>query len=91
MPVMLGVLKRIQLQRRIRGRGTDAPHRRSERYLQHFDEIWRLQSYLLSEADHANIPIVINTDRDKVFREIMRITIETLAMDFDNTPKAVFE
>ena len=90
MPVMLGVLKRKQLQRRIRGRGTDAPQRRGDRYLKHFDEIWRLQSYLLSEADQANIPIVINTDRDKVFREIMRITIETLAKDFDNTPQAVF-
>jgi 2-phosphoglycerate kinase len=49
-----------------------------------------LQSYLLSEADHANIPIVANSDRDKVFREIMRITIETLAEDFDNTAQAVF-
>ena len=90
MPVMLGLLKRKQLQRRIRGRGTDVPHRRADRYLQHFDEIWGLQSYLLSEADRANIPIVINSSRDKVFREIMRITIESLAKDFSNTPEAVF-
>ena len=89
-PVMLGVLKRKQLQRRIRGRGTDVPQRRADRYLKHFDEIWRLQSYLLSEADRADIPIVVNSDRDKVFREIMRITIETLATDFNNTPQAVF-
>ncbi len=90
MPFMLGMLKRKQLQRRIRGRGTDVPQRRADRYLRHFDEIWGLQSYLLSEADRANIPIVINNSRDKVFREIMRITIETLAKDFNNTPKAVF-
>jgi 2-phosphoglycerate kinase len=89
-PVMLGVLKKKQLQRRIKGRGSEAPQRRSERYLNHFDEIWRLQSYLLSEADVANIPIVANTHRDKVFREIMRITIELLAKDFDATPQAVF-
>ena len=89
-PIMLGVLKRKHLQRRISGRGTDAPQRRGDRYLKHFDEIWRLQSYLLSEADHANIPIVVNSDRDKVFREIMRITIETLAQDFKSTPEAVF-
>ena len=90
MPVMLGILKRKQLQRRIRGRGTTVPQRRANRYLKHFDEIWRLQSYLLSEADRADIPIVVNSDRDKVFREIMRITIETLAADFNNTPQAVF-
>ena len=89
-PVMLGVLKRKQLQRRISGRGSDAPQRRGDRYLKHFDEIWRLQSYLLSEADHANIPIVINSDRDMVFREIMRITIKTLAQDFKSTPEDVF-
>jgi 2-phosphoglycerate kinase len=89
-PVMLGILKRKQLQRRIHGRGTDAPQRRGDRYLKHFDEIWRLQSYLLSEADNANIPIVANSNRDKVFREIMRITIETLAKDFNNPPQTVF-
>jgi 2-phosphoglycerate kinase len=89
-PVMLGVLKRKQLQRRISGRGADAPQRRANRYLKHFDEIWRLQSYLLSEADRANINIVINSDRDKVFREIMLITIDTLAKDFNNPPQAVF-
>ena len=90
MPIMLCLLKRKHLQRRIQGRGADAPQRRAERYLRHFDEIWRLQSYLLSEADNANIPIVVNTDRDKVFREIMRITIEALAKEFDSTPQAVF-
>jgi 2-phosphoglycerate kinase len=89
-PIMLGVLKRKQLQQRIQGRGADVPERRASRYLKHFDEIWRLQSYLLSEADRANKAIVINNDRDKVFREIMRITIETLAKDFNASPQDVF-
>jgi 2-phosphoglycerate kinase len=89
-PVMIGILKRKRLQRRIRGRGTDVPQRRAERYLEHFDDIWHLQSYLLSEADRTNIPIVFNNDRDRVFREIMRITIEIMAKDFNRTPQAVF-
>jgi 2-phosphoglycerate kinase len=89
-PIMLGILKRKQLQQRIQGRGTAAPQRRGDRYLEHFDEIWRLQTHLLSEADHANIPIVANTHRDKVFREIMLVTIETLARNFNSTPQTVF-
>jgi len=89
-PIMLGVLKQKHLRRRIRGRGIDVPQRRADRYLKHFDEIWRLQSYLLSEADRANVPIIVNDDRDIVFREIMRITIDTLAEDFDKKPQAVF-
>jgi 2-phosphoglycerate kinase len=89
-PIMLGILKRKRLQRRISGRSTDVPQRRAERYLKHFEEIWRLQSFLLSEADRANIPIVDNNDRDRVFREIMRITIEILARDFKSSPRAVF-
>jgi 2-phosphoglycerate kinase len=89
-PVMIGVLKRKRLQERIRGRGSDIPQRRAERYLKHFDDIWRLQSYLLSEADRTDIPIVINDHRNKVFREIMRITIENLSRDFNGTARAVF-
>ena len=89
-PVMIGVLKRKRLQQRIRGRGSNIPQRRAERYLKHFDDIWRLQSYLLSEADRTNIPIVVNNHRDKVFREIMRITIEILSRDFSGTARAVF-
>jgi 2-phosphoglycerate kinase len=89
-PVMLAVLKRKRLQHNIQGRSTSAPQRRAQRYLRHFDHIWRLQSYLLSEADRTNIPIVINSSRDKVFREIMRITIDSLAEKFDSTPEEVF-
>ncbi len=90
-PIMLAVLKRKLLQQRLQGRGSRVRQRRADRYLESFDEIWNLQSYLLSEADHANIPIVANEDRDKVFREIMRITIDTLEKDFDSTPEAVFK
>jgi 2-phosphoglycerate kinase len=89
-PIMLGILKRKRLQRRISGRSTDVPQRRAERYLKHFDEIWHLQSYLLSEADRANIPIIDNNDRDKIFREVMRITIEILARDCKHSPRTVF-
>lgn len=89
-PVMLGVLKRKQLQQRIKRRSNNVPDRGAAHYLKHFDEIWRLQSYLLSEADRANIHITLNESRDKTFAEIMRYTIARLAKDFDSTPEKVF-
>ncbi len=89
-PIMLAVLKRRDLKERIRGRGTKAPQRRSSHYLEHFDAIWRLQSFLLSEADRTKIPIILNGDRDIVVREIMRTVIDSLAKDFSATPADVF-
>lgn len=89
-PVMLGLLKRKHLQQRIKARSTNVPDRGAEHYLQYFDEIWRLQTYLLSEADRANIHIAVNENRDKIFSEIMRFTIATLAKNFDSTPEKVF-
>jgi 2-phosphoglycerate kinase len=89
-PIMLAVLKRKDLKERIKGRGTRAPERRSERYLQHFDEIWRLQSFLLSEADRTKTPIIVNADRDKVVREIMRTVIDMLSKDFSLSAEEIF-
>ncbi len=89
-PIMLGVLDPEQLRKRIRGRGTEVPGRRSARYLESFDQIWRLQSMLLSEADRSNITIIENEDKDKVFREVMRTVIGVLSVGFDATPKEVF-
>jgi len=89
-PVMLGLLKRKHLQQRIKARSTNVPDRGTEHYLQYFDEIWRLQTYLLSEADHNNMHIAVNESRDKTFSEIMRFTISTLAQTFNSTAEQVF-
>jgi 2-phosphoglycerate kinase len=89
-PIMLGLLKRKHLQQRIKKRSTNVPDRGAKHYMAHFEEIWQLQSYLLSEADRANVHITINESRDKTFAEIMRFTIATLAKNFDGTPEKVF-
>jgi 2-phosphoglycerate kinase len=89
-PVMLALTKRKHLQQRIKTRSTNVPDRGTEHYLQYFDEIWRLQNYLLSEADHSNMHITVNESRDKTFSEIMRFTISRLAKSFTGTPEQVF-
>ena len=90
MHVMLAVLKRRKLKQRISGRATKAVKRRAERYLSHFDEIWQLQSYLLSEADRTNTPIIVNEDRDGTVREVMRTLLDILSSRVEPEPDTVF-
>ncbi|MEN8129560.1 MAG: hypothetical protein ABFS45_05065 [Pseudomonadota bacterium] len=90
-PILLATLKPDQLRARIRGRGNKVPQRRSERYLDNFDAIWRLQSYLLSEADKAKITIIPNEDKEKVIQEVMRTTIGYISREFSPDPNEVFK
>jgi 2-phosphoglycerate kinase len=77
-PIMLGILNPDELRARLKGRGKQIPGRRSKRYLNYFDSIWRLQSFLLSEADKGGIHIVLNDDRETAIQEVMRTIIDQL-------------
>ena len=89
-PVMLAVLKKEQLRHRIQGRGGAIPQRRAKRYLQNFDAIWQLQSFLLDEADHYGVSIVTNEDKEATTGEIMRIVVDHLAKNLDVSLAKVF-
>ena len=87
--VMLAVMKRRQLQSRIRGRGKHEPDRRANRYLGYFDAIWDLQSFMLSEADQLGVPIVANEDLDHTVHEVMGTIMTALERTFKGTPDEV--
>ncbi len=87
---VVAVLRPPELKRRIRGRGKVAPDRRAKRYLQHFDEIWDVQSYLLDVADAEGTMIVINDDVDVASREIVSLVMDELLTAFNGTPEEVF-
>ncbi|MFH0946937.1 MAG: hypothetical protein V2A76_17215 [Planctomycetota bacterium] len=89
-PLLLAVLDAKTLRSRLKGRASQVPGRRSRRYLEHFDEIWRLQSFLLSEADWAGIPIISNTDKEHALGQVMAIIMDTLTRSFTGTPEEVF-
>lgn len=89
-PVMLGVLNPEALKRRIRGRGKKVPGRRAKRYMKNFDEIWRLQSFLLGEADRAGVPIVTDEDVEESTQEVLRIVLAELSRHFEGNPAKVF-
>ncbi len=91
-PVLLGVLKPEQLRSRIGGRGLQVPDRESERYLAHFDDIWRLQSYLLGEAEqcpNGSITILLNDEKERAVRQVMNVLIDALGRQFEGLPEVV--
>ncbi len=78
-PLMLAVLSKKQLRKRIRGRGRQAPGRRAERYLENFDSIWQLQSFLLAEADHAGVPIIFNEEKESTVHQAMGSILKVIS------------
>jgi 2-phosphoglycerate kinase len=89
-PVTLAILKSKELRKRIKGRGKVNPDRRAERYLEHFDAIWSLQSFLLSEADRLGVPIVANVEKEESVRQVIGILMDVLSETFAGTPDEVF-
>ncbi len=89
-PIMLSVLKAGKLKEHIKGRSKEVPERRSKRYLEHFDEIWELQSYLIAQADQHQIPIVSNINREKAIQEVMRAINDILFPHFSHDIEKVF-
>jgi len=66
------------------------PHRRAKRYLNKFDAVWSLQSFLLSEADRCNVPIITNQDKEKATQQIILQMVHELARHFKGDPEEVF-
>jgi 2-phosphoglycerate kinase len=88
--VTLAVLRPKELKARLRGRGVLVPQRRAKRYLAKFDSIWSLQSFLMSEADRYDVPIIPNQDKDKAVLEVILQVIQELSQHFDSEPESVF-
>jgi len=59
-PLMLATLKKDLLGKQIKKRCRENAERKSSRYFEKLDDIWEMQSYLLSEADTHGVPIIAN-------------------------------
>jgi 2-phosphoglycerate kinase len=88
--VTLAVMNSEELQARLRGRGAEEPHRRARRYLSKFDSIWRLQSFLLSEAERCDTPIIPNDDKEAAIFQIISTINSELSRRFSGRPVDVF-
>lgn len=90
-PITLAVLKPDQLRRHIRGRSNEAPSRRAERYLQEFDNIWQLQTFLLNEADRCDVSIINNNNIEKATVQVLDTVIGVLSNFFHGNPTSLFD
>jgi 2-phosphoglycerate kinase len=88
--VTLAVLKSKELKSRLRGRGVEVPQRRAKRYLNKFDSIWNLQSFLLSEADRCDVAIITNDDKEIAVQQLIQHVNYELTKHFDGSPEVVF-
>jgi 2-phosphoglycerate kinase len=88
--VTLAVLQSSVLKSRLRGRGAQTPKRHAQKYLHHFDSIWSLQSFLLSEADRHETAIVTNDDLEKAAHQVIVTINRELSAHFNGTPEGVF-
>ncbi len=77
-PVMLATMDKASLRKRFKTRARTSTERKAEKYLDHIDDIWELQSYLLNEADRIGIPIIANQAIEETIGEVLGIISDTI-------------
>ena len=80
-PIMLAVSEPDSLRERFGARSEQAPDRRAERYLQYFDAIWRMQTFLLSEAERCKATVIPNSVTDQTVQQVIKVVIDVLIRD----------
>jgi 2-phosphoglycerate kinase len=81
-PIMLATMDKSSLRKRFKARARISEERKAEKYLNHMDDIWELQSYLLNEADRVGIPIVSSQGIEDTIGEVLGIISDTIIKIF---------
>lgn len=81
-PLVLVVPNKKTLGKRLKRRAREQPERASSRYLKQLDQIWALQTYLVTEAEEHKIPLIINSDVEEALDEILMHVSHTITRHF---------
>jgi len=81
-PLMLVVTNKKILGKRLQRREREQPERASTRYLKQLDQIWTLQSYLVTEAEEHKIPLIFNGKIEDAMDEILMHISATIQQHF---------
>ena len=85
-PIMLASMKKELLNKQLKRRGREKSTRQASHYLEHLDEIWELQSWLLDEADKAGVAIIENWYIENTVRAALDLVIGVLMEHFPPQP-----
>jgi len=80
--LMLATMEKTALEKQLKRRGREKSGRQASRYLKHIDDIWELQSYLLSEADNGGVPIITNWHIETTVREVLNLVMAKVMKRF---------
>ena len=85
-PIMLATMKKDLLRKQLKRRGREKNKRQASHYLDNLDDIWELQSWLLDEADKAEVPIIENWYIEDTVSAALDLVIGVLMKHFPSLP-----
>jgi 2-phosphoglycerate kinase len=88
-PITLAVTTRERLARQLARRNREQPDRHRSRYREQVGAIWKIQAYLLDQAERKRIPVVLNWSVDDTVRRILERVMRRIAERFPPDPAAL--
>ena len=88
-PVCLAAFSKKRLVKYIKGRSDSNKQRRAKRYLKNLDDIWQLQSMLLSESDNAGTEIIDNQRIEETIADLMSVIVQAIHSRYAGEIKAL--
>ena len=85
-PLMLATMEKGMLGKQLKRRRREESEHEPSRYLDRLDNIWELQSYLLSEADKAGVAIIQNWSIEDTVRAVLDLVISKIVEHYPPQP-----
>ncbi len=81
-PMVLAVTTRGRLDDHLLRRGREQPRRDSEHHRRTLDEIWRLQAFMVDQAERNGIPVIATWGLDETVASVMDEVVRQIGIRF---------
>jgi len=88
-PLILAVTTRARLDEQFKRRSREAPDRDSDRHREMLSEIWALQTFMVDQAQKADIPVLANWDMNETVSQVMDEVMRRIGERFPPDPEAL--